>query len=87
MEIKHNKINKSRISIGCSAGLYEDHDAHLKNSIIKDKSLFHSASVSNLYIGTNRNVRADFSSRIYIGSLIDEARLDNGRATALVSRS
>jgi hypothetical protein len=62
-------------------------DAHLKNSIIKDESLFHSASVTNLYIGTNRNIGADLGSRIYVGCLVDEARLDNCRSTALVSGS
>lgn len=60
---------------------------YLENSIIQDKGLLHSAAVSNLGVCADGDIRSYLCCRIDVRCFINEAWLNNGRSTALMSRS
>lgn len=60
---------------------------HFENSIVKDESFLHSASIADLSASTDRNVRSNLGGRVDFSSFVDEARFDNSRSTSLVGGS
>lgn len=66
---------------------HDNVQAYLEDSVIKNESFFHSATISDFNVGTDRNIRSNLGRRIDVSCLVDETRLDNGRAAALMGRS